>query len=93
MPKTSRSAVPKPRRPATFSQKLPVGMTVNTAKMAVHIPLLNEDADPSAIPRKKKTTTIAEISASMPRKIQKNHNFKSISSVFIHQEMTFIDGN
>jgi hypothetical protein len=78
--KTRRSIVPKTGYPTTFSQRLPAIMAVNAVKMTIHIPMLNEDTDPSARPRRKKTKTMVHISTSMPQNVQNNLSFKSISS-------------
>jgi len=80
MAKTRRSTIPRTRCPAFFSQRLPAMMTVNVIKIAIHIPILNEDTDPFARPRKKKIKMMVLISASNPQKVQKKRSFKSISS-------------
>lgn len=55
--------------------------------------MLNEDTVPFARPRRKKTTAIVQINASMPQKIQKNPNFKNMFSSITRRSSHYRDGS
>jgi len=87
--KTMRSIFPKTGYPSILSQKPPPRIRASANKMKIHIPILNEDTDPSIIPQKKKTKVIMQINASMAHNIRNNFNFMNMSSI-IHKN-PFVD--
>lgn len=83
MARTKRSTAPKTGYSSLFNQRLPPMIMANTDKMVIHIPILNEDTNPSNMPRKKKTTVMAQINASIPHKIQNTLSFNNRSSTTV----------
>ena len=82
MASTRRSTVARTGKPSVFSQKPPPITTPTAANMAIHIPMLNEDTDPSIRPRTKKTAMMRQIKASRLQQTQNSFNFKSRSFAF-----------